>query len=287
MATLSEAHDVVAIWPASPAETNEAATEAATSGVDIVVAMGGDGMVHHVGQGLVGSASTMGIVPAGTTNVVARLLDIPSRPARAAKLIAANPEPKPIGVVTMELRRGAIETTHHAFFAAGLGLDAEVVSRADQDPYRKYRFGSIHYAKTAIGVAMGRYASTKPHVDLRLASGVERVSAAMVQFRRIYTYFGKLPLRLGPEPPDPMTVLTLDRLKRRRVPRIATNVLLSRKLSRVPGIEIWEGVSEFDFSADPPVAVQADGESLGIVDSGEVAWSPDALRIITGPDTTA
>jgi diacylglycerol kinase family enzyme len=285
MAALSQHHDVEAIWPAGPAETTEAATEAAQSGIDVVVAMGGDGMVHHVGQGLVGSPAVLGIVPAGTTNVIARLFDIPSKPARAAKLVAANPEPLSIGLVTLELRRGSVETTHHAFFAAGFGLDAEVVSRADRDPYKKYRFGSIHYARTALGVALGRYASTKPHVDMRLGDGPKRVSAAMVQFREIYTYFGRLPLRLGPEAPAPMTVLTVAGLRRRRVPRVATIALLGRELSNVPGLDLWEEVTGFDFAADPPIAVQADGEALGMADGGEVTWAPDALRVLTGPNT--
>ncbi len=286
MSVLSTHSDVEAMWPASAGEATEAAAEAVSREIDVVVAMGGDGMVHHVGNGLVGSATALGIIPAGTTNVIARLLDVPSRPARAAKLISSNPEPASIGVATLVLRRGSLATTHHALFAAGFGLDAEVVSRADQEPYRKYRFGSIHYARTAFGVAMGKYASKKPHVDMRMEGGHGKVSAAMVQFREIYTYFGKIPLRLGPETPDPMTVLTVERLKRRRVPRIAATVMFGRKLAKVPGIDLWEGVSAFEFSADPPIAVQADGEALGMVDSGHVSWTPGALRVLTGPETT-
>jgi hypothetical protein len=34
------------------------------------------------------------------------------------------------------------------------------------------------------------------------------------------------------------------------------------------------------IAADPPVAAQADGEALGMVDSGAVEWAPESLRVI-------
>ena len=55
MAMLSRGSDVASIWPGSPTEAEERARESAEDGVDVVVAMGGDGMVHHVTQGLVGT----------------------------------------------------------------------------------------------------------------------------------------------------------------------------------------------------------------------------------------
>ena len=72
MAMLDRGSDVASIWPGSPAEADERARESAEDGVDIVVAMGGDGMVHHVSQGLVGTGVALGVIPVGTTNVFAQ-----------------------------------------------------------------------------------------------------------------------------------------------------------------------------------------------------------------------
>jgi diacylglycerol kinase family enzyme len=283
MSVLAASSEAEALWPSSATEASAVAAAAVEDGVDIVVAMGGDGMVHHVAQALIGSGSALGIIPVGTTNVIARLLQIPSRPTRAAKLIAAQPFPSQVGVARLNARRGSLETVHHAIFACGLGLDAEVVTRADSEPYRKYRFGSIHYARTTLGVAMGSFASRKPHVEMRVRGQTSMVSTALLQFRDVYTYFGKIPLRLGPDRPDPMTLLTLDRMRRGRIPQIGFDVILGRDLEKVKGMSIHQGVERVEFVADPPVAIQADGESLGVVDSGEITWLPGSLRAIAGP----
>jgi diacylglycerol kinase family enzyme len=282
MAELAKTHDVSAAWPGSATEATAAAIEAVTDGASIVVAMGGDGMVHHVAQGLVGTDAALGIIPAGTTNVVARLLDIPSRQSRAARLLGRDGVRRSIGTARMTLQRGETETIHHAVFACGLGLDAEVVRVADADPYRKYRFGSIHYARSALGVGLKDFPSVRAHVDFEAEGHRLRGTSALVQFRQVYTYFGKIALRFADEPPEPMSVLVLERLKRRRVPNIFFSALTHRDLDRIEGFEVWHDVKSLDMSADPPVAVQADGESLGMVDGGKIEWEPDSLTVVAG-----
>jgi diacylglycerol kinase family enzyme len=282
MSILTANHQVEALWPSTATEAADMSEAMAADGADVVVAMGGDGMVHHISQGLIGTGAALGIIPAGTTNVIARLLGIPSRHTKAAKLIGRHPAPTSVGVVRMTLQRGTVETIHHAIFACGVGLDAEVVIRADQDPYRKYRFGSVHYLRTAVGVALGKFAGIKPHIAATDGERTAMASTVLVQFREVYTYFGKLPIRLADQPPRPMTILSLDRLRRSRVPQVAIDALLGRDLTRVKGAEVWEEVHRLVLEADPPMATQADGEALGVVDSAVIEWVPTALTVIAG-----
>lgn len=79
-----------------------------------------------------------------------------------------------------------------------------------------------------------------------------------------------------------MTVLVMERLRRHRIPQITINVLAGRELESVKGIEVWLRVERVEVRADPPVAVQADGESLGMVDQATVDWFPDSLRVVGG-----
>lgn len=282
MAILNRAYSAEAIWPGSGQDAGEKAARAVESGASLVVAMGGDGVVHHVAQGLVGTDVPLGVIPVGTTNVVSRLLDLPTSPAKAARVLI-DPDPAILaGTVRLELTRGATVTTHHALFACGLGLDADVVVAADKDPHKKYRFGSLHYASTALNVAFRSFPKKRPHVDITADERSTRVSAAVLQFRDLYTYFGRMPLTISQDRPDPITALLLSRLRRRRVPGIAGRILLRRDLSDVPEVEIWESLTEMEAMADPPVAVQADGESLGLAEAVRATWAPESLSLIRG-----
>ena len=283
MALLNKRFDVEALWPGSAPEATAAAVQAVTEDAEIVVAMGGDGMVHHVAQGLIGTDTALGIIPAGTTNVVARIFDIPSKHTKAVRLITDVTTPTRVGTARISLTRGNIETVHHAVFAAGLGLDAEVVRVADADPYRKYRFGSLHYARSALGVGFKSYPSVKPHVTLSADGRTTLATTALAQFREAYTYFGEIPLRFEDAPPNPMSVLILDRLKRRRVPKIFFSAVFHRDLDSIEGFEVWNEVTSMGFEADPPVAAQADGEALGLADAGSIDWASESLHILAGP----
>jgi len=279
MAIFDKTAEVRPLWPGSGPEAAEVAAGAVADGVNVVVAMGGDGIVHHVAQGVVGSEAVLGIIPVGTTNVFARILGLPSRPTKAAKLIARSNPPRRVGVAGMTLLRGSVETRHYALFSCGLGLDAEIVVEADTDPYRKYRFGSLHYASTALAVALGRFPGRRPHIEARCGDRKAKGISAIFQFREVYTYFGRRRITIIPEAPAPMALLVMIRLARRRLPRIAFDALVRGDLRDVRGFEVWEGVEEVSFQANPPAPAQADGEALGMVDAASVSWLPDALQV--------
>src|SRR5689334_18968110 len=67
----------------------EAARAAADSGVDAVVAGGGDGTVSAVAGALADRGTPLGVLPLGTLNHFARDLAIPLNLSAAARLIAA------------------------------------------------------------------------------------------------------------------------------------------------------------------------------------------------------
>jgi diacylglycerol kinase (ATP) len=62
-------------------------------GVDTLVVIGGDGMVHLAVQALAGSETRLGLIPAGTGNDVARYLDLPRKdPLVAADVVIGGKE---------------------------------------------------------------------------------------------------------------------------------------------------------------------------------------------------
>ena len=65
----------------------ELARQYARMGFDAVVAVGGDGTVNEVAQGLRDSKTALGIIPLGSGNGFARHLNIPIRPQKALEMI--------------------------------------------------------------------------------------------------------------------------------------------------------------------------------------------------------
>ena len=61
----------------APRHAIELSSNASQSGVDIVVAVGGDGSVNEVACGIIGASTKMAILPAGSGNGLARHLQVP------------------------------------------------------------------------------------------------------------------------------------------------------------------------------------------------------------------
>lgn len=97
---------------------------AVADGVEGLVVVGGDGMVHLAAQALAGTDVPLGVIPAGTGNDVARYLSLPQRdPAGAADRVIAGRHR------TIDLARSG-ERYYATVLAAG--FDAVVNERANQ-----------------------------------------------------------------------------------------------------------------------------------------------------------
>jgi diacylglycerol kinase (ATP) len=104
-------------------ERPDHATElAAEAGDRLVVAAGGDGTVNEVLNGL-SQEATLGILPLGTANVLARELGLPLEPEAACeRILTGTAFRTDVGVATDG------EGTERRFACmAGIGFDAEVV----------------------------------------------------------------------------------------------------------------------------------------------------------------
>jgi YegS/Rv2252/BmrU family lipid kinase len=107
---------------------------------DLVVAAGGDGTVSAVIDGLVGSSVPLGIIPAGTGNLIARELNVPLEIEDAVALIAGAHKFRKIDVMRIGKRVYVLN--------ASLGITATVASGTTHK--NKSRFGRSAYLWTAL-----------------------------------------------------------------------------------------------------------------------------------------
>lgn len=279
---LSADFDLVPEWPNGPDATRERSAAAALEGFDVVAAMGGDGVVHHVANGLARSTTALAIIPAGTTNVLSRIFRLPRRPKKAAAQLAALPTVATrLAHITAATATGS--RSEYATFAIGIGYDADVVELAERRPHSKIWLGGAHYASSAVSRLLGDW-RTRP-ANLSVQCSGDRVDGvtALVQVHHPYTYFGPVPLHITPHATPGMAALVADDLEVHRASEIFARAVLRRPIPERLGTRLWGDVHEFIVDAEPPALYQADGELLGRADRIEVTPVPDALRVLRDP----
>jgi diacylglycerol kinase family enzyme len=275
---LQRRFDLTVSWPNSAAHATEISAQAVRDGAALVVAMGGDGIVHHVAQALVGSRTALGIVPVGTTNVLARLFDIPMRATAALKLLATNHLEIPSPVLRLVVSGPQGREIRHGVFSMGMGVDSEVVIRAEAEPYRKYTFGGIHYARTAIGTVWSDLRHKRDTLTIRAGDRSIEGIGVMAQIHPVFTYFGRVPLTLDPEVPDPLSVLVVKALPIRRAPAVLWGAIRG-ELAKVPDMVLIRHPEVQIEATKGPIAVQIDGEVIQAVDHATVSVVPEGIRI--------
>lgn len=127
------------------------AQQAIDQGVDLVIAAGGDGTVRSAAASLRESGVPLGIVPAGTGNLLARNLELPVNDVATALDIAFSGTDRPIDVLLVEVTRpdGSVEE-HVSLVMSGVGIDAAMISNTD--PALKKRVGWLAYVDAGLRI---------------------------------------------------------------------------------------------------------------------------------------
>ena len=119
-------------------ELRRRTARAVGDGVDVVVAVGGDGVVLQVVQELATTEVALGVIPMGTGNLLAGNVSIPRKFDDAVDVLLGG------GRRRIDLGRARIGGKHRYFsVACGIGFDAEVM-QATTKP-QKRRWGKLAY----------------------------------------------------------------------------------------------------------------------------------------------
>lgn len=137
-----------------PRHAHDLAMIAAAEGATIVIAWGGDGTINEIGTALAGTASALGIVPAGSGNGFAAELGLPRAPEAALDVVIHGRD-KAIDVG---------EINGRLFFnIAGIGFDAMIAARFNR--LAMGRRGMAPYVRIGLG-EVWRYRGARYRVTL-------------------------------------------------------------------------------------------------------------------------
>lgn len=261
------------------------AEQAAVDGLDVVVALGGDGTVNEVVNGLLARGVRAGgpalaVVPGGSTNVFARAVGLPGDWVEATGVLLEALRANRFRTIGL----GRADDRYFTFFA-GLGLDAEVIARVEHARRKGDTSSPWLYSRALI--AQYTLSADKRRSRITLEQPGERtdphLATVIVQNTSPSTFIGSKRIDACP---DASFETGLDLVALRDLSPAATGRFIFQLL--VPtghhgptGKHVLRrhNLDEFGLRATGPVAFQLDGEYLGTREKVQFTSVPEALRV--------
>jgi len=223
----------------------ELAAAALDRGVRTVVAWGGDGTVNEVASVLAFRDATLGIVPSGSGNGLARELLIPLEPAGGFEAAFSG----------REHRIDAGELDGHLFFnIAGIGLDARVAYRFAEDGL--VRRGFLRYLE----IAVQELFTFKPESHTVVTDGVTtRVDALMIAIANARQYGNGALIAPGARLDDGRLDVVMIAARSPLAAIAQAPRLFTGQIARVRGVT-QRHAQEIEITSSGPMIYHVDGE---------------------------
>lgn len=266
--------------------------------VDLVVALGGDGTVNEVVNGLLHNGPDpdrlprLAVVPGGSTNVFARALGLPNDAVEATGALLDALREGSERTVGMGIAAGTPGTEDEAVpdrwftFCAGLGFDAGVVGRVEQQRERGKRSTHALYLRQVVRQFLQE--PNRRHGTITLERpGQDPVTDLVLSIicnTAPWTYLGNRPVYAAPKASfdTGLDVLGLSRMSTVAVARYATQLLTSSPERGAHGRHAvtLHDLDQFTLHSKVPLPLQMDGDHLGLRTSVTFTGVRRALRVI-------
>jgi diacylglycerol kinase family enzyme len=276
--------DVQVVQTTHRGHATEVGRRAAKEGVDLLIALGGDGTVNEAVNGLLEDGPApdgpaLAVVPGGSTNVFARALGMPNDPVEATGQV--------LDALRQDRRRRVGLSTADGrwfTFCAGMGLDAEVVDAVEQRRERGRRTSGALFVRSALNQFYRVTEREHPGLTL-LQPGrepVDGVFLVIVQNTAPWTYLRNRPVNPNPEASfdTGLDVLGLTRLRTVSTLRHVRQLVQPGAGPRGRDVIQRHDVAEVTVQAGRPTALQLDGEAMGERVSVHFRAHPEALTVV-------
>lgn len=247
----------------APGHATEICKSQVENGVDIVIAVGGDGSVNEIAKGLVGTNTILGIIPAGSGNGLAHHLKIPVNYKKALNIIN-------IGKV-IKIDTGSINDILFVSIA-GIGFDGFVASKFAKSKRR----GFLSYLRI-VTEEYPKYKPKKYHIEVNKKKFSRR--ALFITFANSDQFGYHTSIAPGARIDDGLLdVCIMKKPPIIELPFLA-NLLYWRKIDKSKYIETFQS-DELVLSTKKKRWVNIDGEPMKIRKKLHVKVHPQSLNII-------
>lgn len=247
-------------------------------GVERILVWGGDGTVRRcidaVMQRDAGDRVSIGILPAGTANLLANNLDIPID-LRESVEVAVNGEPRRIDL-------GLVNDKEHFAVMAGVGFDAMMIRDADANG-AKDRFGRIAYVWSA-----ARNTSITPANATVFVDGAQWYTgeASCVIAANVGRLLGGIPAFPDASPTDGRLEVGVVTARSRLDWLRLAGAAVAHRIEASPFGEVT-GAEHIVVELDRTLPWEADGGDRDRIDRFEVRCIPSAIAVCQPPRTPA
>lgn len=247
--------------------------------VDAVFSLGGDGTANEVLQALAGTDVTMGVIPGGGANVMARSLGLPNDPVAATSIALTalrEGHRRTIGL-------GQVNDRYFAF-DAGFGFDAAVVRSVEQHPGLKRRFKQAAFVYLAFREWAINDEVRHPHITIEHPDGSTEGPVGIVMLGNAdpYTFLGPRPVRMTPQAsPDAGIDLTaVRRTGTAHFLAIVGKVLAGGRHLGDDAVISHHDLREVVLTTLKPTPLMVDGDYFGDHTMCRVRSVPSSLHVL-------
>ena len=263
-------HDLEVAPTTGPGTAGPIARDWIDRGARLILAAGGDGTINEAAEGMLHSQAALGILSAGTANVLATEMGMPGGFERsAAYLPHCSPHRISVGRIT------TADGTRHFLLMLGAGLDARIVYNVSLP--LKARTGKLAYWVAGWSI-LGRQL-TEFHVEVE----GRRHTCSFALISKVRNYGGDFEIARDTSLFDDRfeVVLFAGRSSLRYVKYFSG--LIANRLSGMEGVTVLRAsAAKLESPRDSRVYAQIDGEYAGRLPA-EVSIVPDALTLLIPP----
>jgi diacylglycerol kinase family enzyme len=283
---LSRGREVQIVETSRRGHATRFAQDAASRGVDVVIAFGGDGTVNEVATGVAGSHTALGVLPGGSTNVFARSIGLPNDPVAAAKALVSALEAGQVERVGL----GSVNGRYFCFHT-GVGFDAAVVREVEKRAWVKRWMGHPLFIYAALRTWFSKYDRRHPHFALSVpdaATGGGNGPAVRDGYFTVvlntspYTYLGNVGLDLSPHArlDRGLVAITFRSLRPTAILGALMKALRGRPVETNGAIDERHDLGALEIEASTPFPYQVDGDYLGETRRLRFEHRPDVLDLV-------